>query len=401
MSILSKSLNSFFLIFMIISFFTSHVISRNIPYDQQNTPRNQQAKNQESKVYIGYHGTNGRLYANNHRDIVRGERIKCVRFDNLITDSFLRDDVRSVDCGTDDTCKSIVLSIKLGLCLGGLRDCDITGVRSSGREYYGRVFKRIKTHSHPQLWNLSSIKHLDKTIIGSELIAQVHEFDKQYVDMVDHIHRVLEKEKSENHIVDDLIIKSISKHDWYLYRIMALSRGFSVQINGKTAYVMIPHLDTVNHGFKKKNEASAIWGYEDLDRRICIYSTKHISKGTQILYDYGITEARQSCLNYGIYDESLNLSVYFNKASEQEIIRVRRNELFDTNRINQHIKELNNVDTDTMRDLCRSIASTTKYYDTVLGDIDKINQKTVKNMCLVKILRDEKQIIDTVGSWVC
>lgn len=367
-----------------------------------------------SKIYIGYHGSDGKLYADPSRDLAVGERLYCVGLDDLITDgSVIRDKLTAfnealpVDCHTDSSCRSNVLSIKLGLCLEDVVKCEDVGISKNTRNYYQLVSKRIQTHpygSFPYSWNKSNHKYLAQTIIGSQLIEVMDEFDTGYDQMIRITHKLLESIHSHRTNYKKLI--SIDKKKWYHYRSMALSRGFDVMINDKNVYVMAPQIDMADHGFKTRtgSEICAVWGYEDQRDRLCVYATSNIKKGSEIKYDYGITDARHACLNYGIYDDSLDLDMYFRKISGTDILLVSRKDLTDPKTIQAHTKTLKIIksnDHKTVTDMCVVVKKTKDIYKTILNEMYDTNQEPVKKSCFAKILNDEMQIIESVDRWSC
>lgn len=369
------------------------------------------------KMYIGYHGTSGKLYAHGSRDLMKGERLQCINYADLITDQMITDRQTNedhhlstpidfapflpTDCYEDSSCRSTLMSLKLGLCLEDVVNCRDLGVSDRTRDYYRLVFERIQAHQYPHLWNTQNIHHLNHTIIGSQLIDSIKGFDSEYQMMTKIMAKIREADPLNPKYQS---AELIGKRNWYYYRLMAISRGFSIVIDGTDVYAMAPQIDMADHGFEYRNEVSAIWGYEDIRKRLCVYATKNIPKGTEILSDYGITDARHACLNYGIYDASLDLTMYFNKASGDELFMISRKDTSDSKILRSRFTTIKNMLADEKtitRDLCDTVQKTDKTYTNVLNKIYTIQQGSARNQCITKILEDEMKIINNVNKWMC
>jgi hypothetical protein len=287
--------------------------------------------------------------------------------------------IHLTDCQTDKFCHSNIVTLKLGFCIHEPKYCNTLGVSDTTRDYYASVFERIQKHPYPHLQNITFINQLNQTIVGSHLIEYIQKFDQSY-ETVSVFHKFLH---SKHKNIKPRILKKL---DWHLYKLMTISRIFSVTVNNTEIYVLAPWLDMADHD----TDSHAVWGYEDHHDRMCIYATTNIPEDSEIRYNYGINEARSGCLNYGIYDNSLKLQIQFKKEHDTDIFIVSKNDTM--------LKIKKNIETETKSDLCDATKHSIQIYRSV---IDQIHHRQIKDSCITKILEDEMIILKMINEWSC
>ncbi|VBB18747.1 set domain containing protein [Yasminevirus sp. GU-2018] len=353
----------------------------------------------DSKLYIEYNYDQGRLVSNS--DVLKSSVIYCVPKSNMITDeptSFF-----NPKCG-DDACKSTFIALKLGFCIEGVFDCDTMGVSERAKQYYTKVLSRVKFTDYPVFWNdvvsnarsetsNSGTKTIESTIIGSEISEHIREFDDNYDRLLLQLQRSPEARKNALKYIN------IDQKMWYIYRTIVTTRGFSVEIKGKRVNTLAVDIDMANHA--SNGEENAGWRYDDTKNAICLYATKNLRKGDEITLNYGVTDSRSSCLNYGFYDPSLPVEIDFND-EKGEVVMALTSDRFETKSYLSDIyQKLKTKNPETVSSLCRESIKMLDTYSKVLGSLVPDTSDQKRRSCVYDVLLEEAKLLKVGSRLLC
>jgi len=339
-----------------------------------------------TKIFMGCMENNCGLYSNT--TLNKGELIHCVDQSHIIDSTFKNGLVKNIfgDCSNDNNleCKSNAISIKLTLCLEDIVECEILDISPKSKAYYKKIYQRMKTFGYPQLWESGKLELLNNTLIKDTINDYLKDFRTDYDMFVSKMKKIG---------IRNIPITDYDK--WIIYRMIPITRAFNVNINKHHHQLIVPDIDMINHNSMLAN---TLWKYDKT--KLCIYTTKPITKGSQLYFDYGGNDAQRICVNYGVYDSNLKHEINFYDSNDNLIININNKQKVDgflVKKITDHFKSIYLKDKGPriIKTLCETTIKKEQQYAEIIPKIPKDNH------CIKELLIEELKMIALISGCAC
>jgi hypothetical protein len=338
---------------------------------------------QNNKIHLDFYEDNGSIFAK--KNMLTGEIVHCVDRQDMIDDQ--PTDFIPINCKDDIECKSTMLTMKLPLCLEDIVSCESLGITQRTKKYFQKVFTRLQKFDYVTIWPQHELNKIDKTSLAKSVHTYLDHFDSYYHKVVN-ILREPFKSKMKRIFDNDM-------QRWNLYMVLITSRSFSIATLDGEIHALAPEIDMLNHDQQQTN---CLWKYFDKNNKFCIQTRNDIFKGQELLFDYGNRNVEHLCLNYGIYSKLPSYKVRFINRNNEEIFNVLRDDVIDREsltKLKRKIDQSIKMDSETRKDLCLAIHKKISIYKKIIPEL------YYSDSCIVKLLKDELNIMLIVGSMIC